>query len=190
VTTLNTDWRHRARCIDYDPELFFPIGNTGAALLQAEEAKAVCRRCPVMERCREWALETGQDAGVWGGLGEDERLACKRRSTYSHQPQPCGTRAAYKRHLRKSEDPCERCSDANTAYIRTTPLSSRELEVLTALADGSTREQIADHLGITRKTIDGYLGRLRSVLAADTDQLVAAAREAGILPAVEGAVAA
>ena len=43
------DWRHRAACRDEDPELFFPIGNTGPALLQIEEAKAVCRRCAVME---------------------------------------------------------------------------------------------------------------------------------------------
>ena len=39
------DWRHRAACLDEDPELFFPIGNTGPALLQIEEAKQVCRRC-------------------------------------------------------------------------------------------------------------------------------------------------
>lgn len=42
------DWRHRAACLDEDPELFFPIGNTGPALLQIEEAKAVCRRCDVV----------------------------------------------------------------------------------------------------------------------------------------------
>ena len=74
------DWRHRATCLDEDPELFFPIGNTGPALLQIEEAKAVCRRCEVMDTCLRWALETGQDAGVWGGLSEDERRALKRRN--------------------------------------------------------------------------------------------------------------
>ena len=74
------DWRHEAACLDSDPELFFPIGNTGPALLQIEEAKAVCRRCGVTEECLKWALETGQDAGVWGGLSEDERRALKRRT--------------------------------------------------------------------------------------------------------------
>jgi len=39
------DWRHRAACRDEDPELFFPVGNSGPALLQISEAKAVCRRC-------------------------------------------------------------------------------------------------------------------------------------------------
>jgi WhiB family redox-sensing transcriptional regulator len=74
------DWRHQAQCLDEDPELFFPIGNTGPALLQIEEAKAVCRRCPVVDTCLKWALENGQDAGVWGGLSEDERRALKRRT--------------------------------------------------------------------------------------------------------------
>ena len=73
-------WRDRAACLGVDPELFFPIGNTGPALMQIEEAKAVCRRCPVVDTCLAWALESGQDAGVWGGLSEDERRALKRRN--------------------------------------------------------------------------------------------------------------
>ncbi|MFI6298304.1 WhiB family transcriptional regulator [Nonomuraea sp. NPDC050790] len=73
------DWRHRAACRDVDPELFFPIGNTGPALMQIEEAKQVCRSCSAVEKCLQWALESGQDAGVWGGLSEDERRALKRR---------------------------------------------------------------------------------------------------------------
>ncbi len=74
------DWRHHAACRDEDPELFFPIGNTGPALLQIEDAKRVCQRCAVVELCLQWALESGQDSGVWGGLSEDERRALKRRS--------------------------------------------------------------------------------------------------------------
>ncbi|GAB3297561.1 WhiB family transcriptional regulator [Epidermidibacterium keratini] len=73
------DWRHRAICRDEDPELFFPIGNTGPALRQIEDAKSVCRRCPVTAECLSWALTSGQDSGVWGGLSEDERRALKRR---------------------------------------------------------------------------------------------------------------
>ena len=73
------DWRHHALCRDEDPELFFPIGTTGPAALQVEEAKTVCRRCPSVTDCLQWALETGQDAGVWGGMSEDERRTLKRR---------------------------------------------------------------------------------------------------------------
>jgi WhiB family redox-sensing transcriptional regulator len=39
------DWRHKAACLDENPELFFPIGTTGRAVEQAERAKAVCRTC-------------------------------------------------------------------------------------------------------------------------------------------------
>ncbi len=79
----SNDWRHRAACRDDDGELFFPIGNTGPALLQIEEAKAVCRRCDVSDQCLSWALETNQDAGVWGSMSEDERKALKRRVSRS-----------------------------------------------------------------------------------------------------------
>src|SRR6185436_18229853 len=71
------DWRHRAACRDEDPELFFPIGTSGPALLQVEQAKAVCRRCSVVDDCLQWALESGQDAGVWGGMSEEERRVVK-----------------------------------------------------------------------------------------------------------------
>ena len=73
------DWRHHAACREVDPELFFPIGNTGPALLQIDEAKQVCGRCSVQEPCLQWAVDSGQDAGVWGGMSEDERRAYKRR---------------------------------------------------------------------------------------------------------------
>ncbi|MFY4721463.1 WhiB family transcriptional regulator [Streptomyces sp. LaBMicrA B280] len=75
---INTNWRGSGACREEDPELFFPVGNTGPALLQIEEAKSVCRRCPVMERCLQWALETGEAHGVWGGLTDAERRLMKR----------------------------------------------------------------------------------------------------------------
>jgi WhiB family redox-sensing transcriptional regulator len=67
------DWLFRAACRTEDPELFFPVGSSGPALVQTARAKAVCRRCPVMIQCRTWAVTTGQVAGVWGGTSEDER---------------------------------------------------------------------------------------------------------------------
>ncbi len=73
------DWRHRAACLEEEPELFFPIGTTGPAILQIEEAKQVCRRCSVREECLAWALDTDQDHGIWGGLSEEERTAIKNR---------------------------------------------------------------------------------------------------------------
>ena len=55
-------------------------GSTRPAVDQIEKAKAVCGRCSVTETCLQYALETSQDSGVWGGLSEDERRALKRRA--------------------------------------------------------------------------------------------------------------
>ena len=41
-------WRSRAACLDENPELFFPMGNSDPAFHQIEEAKTVCRRCEVV----------------------------------------------------------------------------------------------------------------------------------------------
>jgi WhiB family redox-sensing transcriptional regulator len=73
-------WRKRAACVGESPELFFPDGNTGPALLQIEEAEVVCRRCEVTVTCLKWAIESSQDYGVWGGMSENERRAFKSRN--------------------------------------------------------------------------------------------------------------
>ena len=71
-------WRQRAICRDTDPELFFPVGSTGQALLQIARAKEVCCECPVKHECLEFAIETNQDTGIWGGTSEEERRQIRR----------------------------------------------------------------------------------------------------------------
>jgi WhiB family redox-sensing transcriptional regulator len=77
---MSGDWRDDAACLGADPELFFPEGTKRRAALQAEVAKRTYKSGVVVETCLKWALETGQDSGVWGGYSEDERRALKRRS--------------------------------------------------------------------------------------------------------------
>lgn len=72
-------WRDHALCRDTDPELFFPVGTTGMALVAIERAKQVCGECLVRTECLDFALETNQDSGVWGGLSEEERRAIRRQ---------------------------------------------------------------------------------------------------------------
>ncbi|MFB7590218.1 WhiB family transcriptional regulator [Streptomyces sp. NPDC056169] len=73
-------WRASAACQDIDPDLFFPVGTGAPALVQAEEAKEICRGCPVQEACLNWAMDDSrQVTGVWGGLDDNERRALKRR---------------------------------------------------------------------------------------------------------------
>ena len=73
------DWRHRAKCTNEDPELFFSVGTSGPARLQDAEAKSVCKRCVVVADCLEWALGSGQEYGVFGGMTSDERRIVSRR---------------------------------------------------------------------------------------------------------------
>lgn len=74
-TTYDPDeWRLEAACRDLDTAIFFPDTDDGIA-----RAKAVCASCPVREACREFALVTRQDDGVWGGLDENERRRVRRR---------------------------------------------------------------------------------------------------------------
>jgi WhiB family transcriptional regulator, redox-sensing transcriptional regulator len=80
VDASDEDWRHRAACRSEDPELFFPVGNTRQALLQIAKAKAICAGCPVASQCLDWALKSGQDAGMWGGMSEDERRVLERKA--------------------------------------------------------------------------------------------------------------
>ncbi|MGW6557565.1 WhiB family transcriptional regulator [Streptomyces hydrogenans] len=71
----------RPACEDTaDPDLFFPNGNTGPALLQIAEAKRLCSLCPQLVQCGNDALERGEEHGVWGGLSEGERRSLRRRA--------------------------------------------------------------------------------------------------------------
>lgn len=44
----------------------------------------MCAKCPVRQECLEWALETAQDFGVWGGMTERERRALHHRKARSY----------------------------------------------------------------------------------------------------------
>ena len=78
TTDLAQDWRFDAVCRDLDPELFFPIGVTGAAVEQIDIAKEYCQTCACKQDCLEFAITTNQEYGVWGGTTEDERRILRR----------------------------------------------------------------------------------------------------------------
>lgn len=70
--TGRADWRDSAACKGVDPDMFFPErGESG------EEAKAVCRRCPVAGDCLSENLF--EHFGVFGGLSERERRRMRRQ---------------------------------------------------------------------------------------------------------------
>ncbi|MGH9893412.1 MAG: WhiB family transcriptional regulator [bacterium] len=77
--TITAEWRDLAACRDSEPSLFFPIGSTGPAIEQIAAAKMICAVCSVQEDCLQYALESNQESGVWGGFAEDERRRLRKR---------------------------------------------------------------------------------------------------------------
>ena len=69
------EWSNRAACLTAEPEQFFPVGAAASATWESAAAKQVCAGCEVLVECRDYALETRQPFGVWGGLDEVERRA-------------------------------------------------------------------------------------------------------------------
>jgi WhiB family redox-sensing transcriptional regulator len=75
-------WVEQALCRKFnDPKIWFPdeAGDTEAA----QEAKEICKQCPVIEACLEWAIDNNEQ-GIWGGMGISQRARLKttrRRAT-------------------------------------------------------------------------------------------------------------
>jgi WhiB family redox-sensing transcriptional regulator len=71
------EWQFEGSCRSEDPDVFFhPHGERGPSQRNRNAtAKAVCSRCPVLQTCREHALQAHEPYGVWGGLTEQEREA-------------------------------------------------------------------------------------------------------------------
>lgn len=64
----------RAACRHHpDPDLWHEPG-------REHTAKALCRGCPVVDRCRDWAIATKQTWGVWGATDPEERRELRRRA--------------------------------------------------------------------------------------------------------------
>jgi WhiB family redox-sensing transcriptional regulator len=59
------------------------------ALVQIDRARQVCGQCTVRSECLDYALDTNQDSGIWGGLSEEERRVIRRQRRGRH---PAGHR--------------------------------------------------------------------------------------------------
>ena len=68
-------WQDLGACAEVDGDLFFP--DKGGS---TREAKTICAGCEVRAECLEYAMETDQRFGVWGGLSERERRRLGRRA--------------------------------------------------------------------------------------------------------------
>lgn len=93
---------------------------------QADHAKAaaLCNECPIRKTCEQIALNQRDTAtgklgveGTWAGsLYGEERNVVRRAKRAADKP--CGTRAAFRRHMRAGEEPCEPCRLADNEWQR------------------------------------------------------------------------
>lgn len=74
------EWRNDAACKDIPhPELLFYVDDRNDGALATQEAKAICRECPVRAECFTYAYENRIPHGVWGGATYEERRLMWRR---------------------------------------------------------------------------------------------------------------
>ena len=67
---MSVYWMDNARCVEVDPELFFPELDS---VWRARAAKKICDTCPVKQQCLDYALTNRFRDGIWGGLSPTQR---------------------------------------------------------------------------------------------------------------------
>ena len=76
--TNQPDWEGAACAGDWyngvpaNPNIFYDTHYKSIYL-----AKKVCEGCPLVAKCLQFALETNEEWGVWGGFTAEERKALK-----------------------------------------------------------------------------------------------------------------
>lgn len=65
-------WQEQAACAGVGWWLFFPEQGHSD---DGRAARQVCNNCPVRQECLDFALRTGQEDGVWGGVTAWDRRA-------------------------------------------------------------------------------------------------------------------
>jgi WhiB family redox-sensing transcriptional regulator len=121
IAVVPAGWERHAACQPYPLAMFFPVSSDDAGM-----ALDVCETCPVREPCLIDALANA-GAGVRGGLTAQQRgwlelrngvVVAKHGSpadeSVPRRLKPCGTQAAYTRHLRRGETPCGLCRRAHS----------------------------------------------------------------------------
>ncbi len=69
-------WQTRAACRGPHAIVFFPPSRPERKeerVARERAAKEICRPCPVLQDCLEYAVRIREMNGIWGGLNETER---------------------------------------------------------------------------------------------------------------------
>lgn len=78
-----TTWHAHSACRDEALDWFFNREGETRAEKEVREyhAKAICGGCPVRVECGEYAMETNQRAGIWGGMTMVQRARLRKKRT-------------------------------------------------------------------------------------------------------------
>ncbi|MFC9834309.1 WhiB family transcriptional regulator [Rhodococcus sp. NPDC127530] len=78
------DWQLSAACRGTDTTIFYhPDNERGEARSERiRVAKLICDSCPVRAACLNYALETAEPHGTWGGFTEEERKEWRLRKRF------------------------------------------------------------------------------------------------------------
>jgi len=68
VHEFDLSWRVNSACQGLDPDIFYPESEENC-----DQAIAICESCHVRIACLNYALETREKQGVWGGASARER---------------------------------------------------------------------------------------------------------------------
>ncbi len=111
-------------CRGADPDIMVPDTDAADYGVVVAIAKDICSACPVRRTCQLCGIYN-PGRGVYGGLDDYQRASLRKLLAPSLRPAdppmpaasrsslfPCGTPAAYRRHLRHNEPVCERCQEA------------------------------------------------------------------------------
>ena len=69
------EWKLDGVCRTVDPDLWYPENSS-----PSWEAKRLCRNCPVVTECLDYALDNKEMFGIWGGLSPRERQRVRREN--------------------------------------------------------------------------------------------------------------
>ena len=84
-------WHEHARCRGRT-DLFYAVSDERASTRRKRENRAryLCRACPVLDECRDWA-RANREFGLWGAEDEEQRAAAGFRPNGRPGEQATGT---------------------------------------------------------------------------------------------------
>lgn len=122
-----------ARCVGM-PDMFFATD-----YWSQKAAKGRCQTCPHLEACRQWAIDTNQEHGIWGGTTAGQRKKIRRGMDNPHGP--VARHGGYKLAV-KDRCPCRLCLERRKQANRQT-VERRERKAAAAKA-AAAREMLAE----------------------------------------------